>query len=285
MIEGIAYAKVNFGLRVGRLREDGFHPVAGIFQSVQIADRLTLDTAGEDSVATSDGRPVAEDMGNLAFRAVDAVRSFAGGMQPVAVTLDKSIPAAAGLGGGSADAAAGLAMAGRLFGVSAPSLAGLAPRLGSDVPFCLAGGTARVAGRGEEVVRLDSLSGFALGVVVPPLEISTPAAFRMWDEMGEPDGLTVMQAALPPALRDEEELTNDLYPAAARLVPELDDWRADLEQAWGRPVMLSGSGPSLFGFFLDSDEATAAVDSIPAGARFAEAADLSPVGWRITNAA
>ncbi len=283
MIRAEAYAKVNFGLRVGRLREDGFHSVAGIFQSVHIVDRLTLDSADRDSIATSDGRPVADEMRNLAFRAADAVRSFAGSSRPVAVTLDKAIPAAAGLGGGSADAAAGLAMAGRFFGVEPAALTGMAPQLGSDVPFCLAGGTARVSGRGEKVERLDALSGFALAVVVPPLEIATPAAFRMWDRLDEPEGMRMPQSALPPGLRAEGELINDLYPAAVRIVPQLDDWRADLEQVWGRPVMLSGSGPSLYGFFVDADEAVGAADAIPAGARFAEAADLSVVGWRITN--
>jgi 4-diphosphocytidyl-2-C-methyl-D-erythritol kinase len=220
-------------------------------------------------------------MDNLAFKGAAAVRRTAGSKQRLAITLDKSIPAAAGLGGGSADAACGLAMAGRYFGVDHATLVQLAPEIGSDVPFCLAGGTARVSGRGEFVHRAEPLSGFSLAIVVPPVEISTPAAFKTWDTLGEPSGPCVDAAALPPPLRGEDSFCNDLYPAAAALVPELDDWRADLERAWGRPVLLSGSGPSLFGFFLDKDEATDAAAEIPIGARFAEACDLSPVGWRI----
>ena len=283
MIEGRAYAKVNIGLRVGRLNTEGFHPLSGIFQSVDISDRLSLAAAEQDVISSSNDGPVADGMDNLAFRAVAAARKAAGSSQPLAVTLDKSIPTAAGLGGGSADAAAALAMAGRYFGLAREVLAELAPQLGSDVPFCLVGGTARVSGRGEVVESRDPLSGFALAVVVPPVEISTAAAFRCWDELGGPAGLRMTAAALPPSLRDEGDLYNDLYPAAARIAPGLDDWRADLEQAWGRAVMLSGSGPSLYGFFLDADEAESAIDATPVGARFAEACDLVGVGWRIAD--
>ncbi|MDJ0953106.1 MAG: 4-(cytidine 5'-diphospho)-2-C-methyl-D-erythritol kinase [Acidimicrobiia bacterium] len=281
MIEGVAYGKVNLGLRVGRLRPDGFHPVAGIFQSIDVADELTLSSANEDSISSAAGRPVVDGLDNLAFRAAAAVRTEARSAQPLAITLDKRIPTAAGLGGGSADAAGALALAGRHFAVAAVALAELAPQLGSDVPFCLAGGTARVGGRGEDVQSMPALGGFALAVVVPPFEIATPAAFRRWDEMDEPSGLRMPQAALPPQLRPEGDLVNDLYPAAASIAAGLDDWRADLERSWGRHVMLSGSGPSLYAFFLDIEEAASAVDDVPSGARFAEACDLSPVGWRI----
>lgn len=281
MIAGEAYAKVNLGLRVGRLRDDGFHPVSGIFQSVRIVDRLTIEAAENDAITASGGQPVADDLNNLAFKAAAAVRAVAQVDVPLGMTLDKSIPSAAGLGGGSADAAAGLALAGRLFNVVPGVLAGLAPELGSDVPFCLVGGTARVAGRGEDIESLPQLTGFSLAIVVPPIELSTPAVFRRWDEMEEPAGLRMPQQALPPQLRSEGDLHNDLYPAAATIAVELDDWRADLEEAWGRPVMLSGSGPSLYGFFLDQDEAASAAATIPRGARFAEACDLSSAGWRI----
>ena len=285
MISAEAFAKVNFGLRVGSLRDDGFHPVSGIFQSIAITDRLVLEVAEEDSIGSSSAQPAVDGLDNLAFRAVAAVRAASGSSRPVKVTLDKQIPTAAGLGGGSADAAAGLAMAGRLFGVEDSTLKAIAPDLGSDVPFCLQGGTARVSGRGEFVDRIDPLNGFALAVVVPPVEISTPAAFRCWDELGEPKALRISQRALPPMLRAEGDLSNDLYPAAATLVPELDDWRAELKEAWSRPVMLSGSGPALYSFFLDVEEAAEAASAIPIGARFAEACTLLPIGWRITDSA
>lgn len=283
MIAGKAYAKLNLGLRVGARRDDGFHSVGGIFQSIDIVDSLQLTPAEVDGIASSNGGPVIDTLDNLAFRAVAAVRREADSTQPVAMTLEKTIPIASGLGGGSADAAAALVMAGRFFDVDIATLHELAPQLGSDVPFCLTGGTARVSGRGETVEPLDLLTGFAVAVVVPPVEISTPAAFRQWDEMGERTGLRIAQNQLPPVLRGEGDLVNDLYPAATVLAPGLDDWRAELENAWGRPVMLSGSGPSLFAFFVDHAEAASALGPIPRGSRFAEACDLTGVGWAITD--
>lgn len=283
MIAGKAYAKVNLGLRVGARREDGFHPVGGIFQSVDIADSLWLAPGEADSIASSSGGPVPDELDNLAFRAIAAVRGVVQSSQPFQLTLDKEIPTAAGLGGGSADAAAALALAGRYFGAGTATLHELAPQLGSDVPFCLTGGSARVSGRGDVIEPCDHLAGFALAVVVPPVQISTPTAFRQWDKMGGPSGLQIAQGDLPPALRGEGDLVNDLYPAATALAPALDDWRADLELGWGRSVMLSGSGPSLYSFFLDRDEATDALAAVPVGNRFADACDLVGVGWEFTD--
>lgn len=283
MIRGTAFAKVNFGLRVGSRREDGFHRVDGIFQSVGLKDRLGLAAAETDGIQTAAGAQVQEGLDNLAFRAAAAVRERAGSSQPVAVTLDKTIPFASGLGGGSADAATALAIAARFFGLDDDTVALIAPQLGSDVPFCLRGGTARVAGRGEIVTPLDPLAGFALGVVVPPTEVATPEVFARWDEIETPAGLRLSSPDLPPALRPEGELVNDLYPAAVAVVPEIDDWRQEIEARWQRPVMLSGSGPTLFGFFLDLDEAADAVSISPTGARLAEAVELSPHGWTIDD--
>jgi len=283
MIAGEAFAKINIGLRVGSQRADGFHPISGIFQSVSVADRLRLEHARDDTIESATGGSVVDGFDNLAFQAAAAVREVAGSTQPMRLTLAKTIPIAAGLAGGSADAAAGLVLAAELFDVGHDVLTELAPQLGSDVPFCLAGGTARVAGRGEDVAGMEPLQGFALAIVVPPVEISTPETFKQWDEMGEPEGLRTPSHTLPPVLRNEGDLLNDLYPAAVRIVPELDEWRSELERAWARPVMLSGSGPALFGFFVDHDEAAGAVIDIPIGTRFAEACDLSSVGWRITE--
>lgn len=283
MIAGRASAKVNLGLRVGSLRDDGFHPLSGVFQSVDVVDDLQIEAAETDSIGSSSGGPVPDGLDNLAFRALEAVRSQTTSLQPIALTLDKTIPTAAGLGGGSADAAAALGLAGRYFGVDQATLRELAPTLGSDVPFCLMGGTARVGGRGDVIEPLDPLSGFALAIVVPPVEISTPAVFRKWDEMAGPTGLAMAELDLPPVLRGDGDLVNDLYPATAALSSIVDEWRTELVDGWGRPVMMSGSGPSLYAFFLDRDEAAGAVAAIPAGSRFAEACDLATAGWAITK--
>jgi 4-diphosphocytidyl-2-C-methyl-D-erythritol kinase len=278
-----AHAKVNIGLRVGSRRPDGYHPIHGLFQSVDWSDLLDLEDGAEDVAVTASGAALLDGWNNLAWRAVTAVRHRAGSDRKVRLTLAKDISAAAGLGGGSADAAAALALAGRLFSVAGSDLEQLAPGLGSDVPFCLRGGLALVGGRGEVLHPRPLAEGYAFGIVVPPIELATPAVFARWDALGEPRGDTVPAAALPPPLRGEGPLGNDLYPAAAAIAPVVDDWRAELAERWGRPVLMSGSGPSLYAFFLDRAEAEDAVTVAPRGARDARATAPVARGWEILD--
>lgn len=272
-----AFAKVNFGLTVSSRGSDGYHPVVSLVQSVSWSDRIELVQAGEDRLVV-EGMHRSED--NLAWRALQAVRSAAGSAAPMSLTLKKSIAVAAGLGGGSADAAATLALAAGVCGVAADQLPGLALQLGADVPFCLTGGLALLEGRGERVGALPPSEPFAIGIVVPDVELSTASVYRQWDQMGEPQGRGFPTAALPPGLRGYDPLRNDLQPAAEALAPQLADWRADLAARWGRPVTMTGSGPALFGFFVDADEAHAAVADRPGRARAARAVSPVPRGWR-----
>jgi 4-diphosphocytidyl-2C-methyl-D-erythritol kinase len=282
-MRAVAHAKVNLTLRVERLRPDGFHDLVSVFQSIGWSDRLELSTVepsvGDPGIISEDGRPVVDGEDNVAWRAVQAVRHRVGAEAALALRLDKRIPVAAGLGGGSADAAAALHLATRLLGASPDVPAELAPDLGSDVPFCVTGGTALVTGRGEVVTPLPAVLGYALAVVVPPVELSTPAVFHAWDDLGGVAGPALPASAAPPLLREHGPLRNDLYAAAVALAPEVDEWRVELETRWGRPVALSGSGPALFAFFVDLDEAQGAVGDVPRGARGAEAVEPVSVGW------
>jgi 4-diphosphocytidyl-2-C-methyl-D-erythritol kinase len=278
MIEARAFAKLALSLRVGSPTDAGLHPVAGRFQSIEWHDDLSLDTAEQDLIASSAGEEVIDAMANLAWRAATAVRDRAVVQPPLALRLDKDLPVAAGVGGGSADAAAALGLAGALLGVDRSELDAIAPSLGSDVPFCLAGGTAWVSGVGERVEPLAASSGYALALVVPPFEVSTAAVYRRWDDLDGPKGEPLVASAVPPGLRDEV-IVNDLYAAAVGVAPGIDDWRAELEARWGRPVALAGSGPTLFSFFVDRSEADSAVASIPPGARATKAAIPVDYGW------
>lgn len=276
-----AFAKLNLSLRVRPRDRTGLHPLHSLMQSIDWPDLLALEEADADSFAVG-GLAVPEDESNLAWRALAAARAATVRAGPAALRLEKRIPVSAGLGGGSADAAAVLAMAALRYGVPDERRDSLAPGLGADVPFCLTGGTCLVEGHGERLTSLPPLGGFVLAVVVPPFEVPTAAAYRRWDDLGGPEGPEVPLRLLPPARREGPSPANDLLPAAVSLVPELGDWLAELGRAWDEPVLMSGSGPALFGFFPSAAEAAEAAAAVP-GARAARACRPVPQGWRMPS--
>lgn len=211
-----APAKVTLSLRVTGVRADGMHQVDAEMVTVDLVDDLEI-VDGQHGVTVAGGAediPAGKD--NLVQRALD----LAGRSAAVAIT--KRIPSQAGLGGGSADAAAVLRWAGFTDVEAAASI-------GADVAFCLVGGRARVTGIGEVVEPL-AYKLQTLTLLTPPLGCPTPAVYRVWDEMGGPVG----------------DHGNDLEPAALKLVPELADWRDRLAEASGRQPRLAGSGSTWF---------------------------------------
>jgi 4-diphosphocytidyl-2-C-methyl-D-erythritol kinase len=232
-----APAKVTLTLRVTGVRADGFHELDAEMVTVDLADELTFaDGDVLEVIAAGGGLPVAADGSNLVARALAAVGRRA------SVRLVKRIPAGGGLGGGSADAAAVLRWA------ACPDV-DVALSLGADVPFCVAGGRARVRGIGEVVEPL-AFEARALTLLTPPLSCPTPAVYRTWDAMGGPtaDG------------------PNDLEPAALAVEPDLASWRDRLGDATGRTPVLAGSGSTWFveGAFPDVEGAVV-VQTVPAG--------------------
>ena len=171
-----AYAKLNLTLEVLGRRPDGYHEITSVLQTVSLADVLSFRPAPTLSLRCSDPTLVSED--NLALRAARLLGETTGCTQGAEVTLEKHIPVASGLGGGSADAAAALWALDRLWDLRLPEtqLSTLAARLGSDVPFFLQGGTALAQGRGERVTQLPPAPEAWFLVVRPPLEIPTKTA-------------------------------------------------------------------------------------------------------------
>lgn len=217
-----AHAKLTLSLRITGVREDGFHLVDAEMVSLSLADTVTIEP--DRPIATTaagryaDGVPLDDD--NLVARALH----LAG--RDAVVHLDKRIPHGGGLGGGSADAAAVLRWAGW---TGSPDELERAARLGADIAFCLVGGRARVRGIGEIVEPLPHVDR-RVTLVIPPVRISTPAAYRAWDELGGP-------TAPGP---------NDLEPAAIAVAPELARWRDRIGDATGRTPVLAGSGATWF---------------------------------------
>lgn len=273
-----AYAKVNLALAVFPPMADGYHPIRGIFQSVSLSDRIEIRPSAIDAVLVSNGEAPADET-NLGWQAFAAVRRAARVIQPAELNIEKRIPSGAGLGGGSADAAAVLGLGGERFEIDQEQLLGIAEGLGADVPFGLTGGTCLVEGRGERLTPRQALTGFALAVVVPPFGFSTPEVYREWDRLEGPEGPVTPDPKLPPALRGGPPIRNDLYPAAVSLDGRLGDWRSDLENRWGAAVAMTGSGSAIYAFFPSLDEASDAVAAVDLPTRLAAAVEPVDVGW------
>ena len=269
-----APAKVNLSLLVHSAAADGMHPIESLVQTIEIVDRLEVSEADEDSFVCSDSELESDD--NLVLKALERVRER-GTVPPIDITLQKTIPIEAGLGGGSSDGAAAT-VAALEHGSLDPSLAAeITPQLGADVTLFLTGGTQIATGYGERLEPMAALDSFAVAVVVPDFGLSTPEVYRMWDSLGEPEGAAVDPARLPPVLRDGMPIRNDLTPAAIRVEPRIGDFIADVFDLWGSPVLLSGSGSACFGLFGDVGEARDAVAAV-AEARARFGVDLRPHG-------
>jgi 4-diphosphocytidyl-2-C-methyl-D-erythritol kinase len=264
-----ARAKLNLGLAIGRRRPDGFHDLATVFQSVTLADTIearrgrgfrlvvrheNAAVRGGPPPRPPGGIPAGED--NLALRAARLAAECLGMKTGVHLRLTKRIPAQAGLGGGSADAAGALAAVVALHGARVPLERKLewASRLGSDVPFMLFGGTALGTGRGERLVRLRPPSGFRAVIAVPSWTVSTTRAFAAFDRGRY--GLTLTSAQLRfvkcarrMALWPQSvlRLGNTFEALLGRRRRAFENLRARLREAGARDVCLTGSGSAVFG--------------------------------------
>jgi len=251
-------AKINLTLKVVGRRPDGFHELESIFLRIGLTDRLTMAPASTGDVdrLTVTGLPGAPSTrDNLVLRALHALRGHAGiDFPPLDVTLDKRIPAAAGLGGGSSDAASALKLAQAAWGIGLAKAeeSALGEDLGSDVPFFLSELTeALVEGRGEHVSPSSYAAGAAVLLVTPPIELKTAAVFDRFDQLGQPGDSHSASA-------------NDLWQAAASLEPSLPRLRAELEARSGQPWLMSGSGPTLFALYPSVSEAAEAGQTLVA---------------------
>jgi 4-diphosphocytidyl-2-C-methyl-D-erythritol kinase len=294
-----APAKLNLTLAVLGRRDDGYHSLHSVMVPLTLGDALTVSTApagaGQDSLRVS-GLPVSPTPENLILRAIAATRTAvmesgpgaAPETPPLAARLTKRIPLAAGLGGGSSDAAAAMdaALAAWHGSLTESQAAAVAASLGSDVPFFLARGTALVTGRGEFVEPLPQIRGEppAVLVVTPQIAISTAAVFAAFAGGARPrpaegsarTGLDVSEA-LAAAMRAGLAASgllklagalagaNDLLPASQSVAPQLRDFIAAMSSLLERPVGLSGSGPTLWVLYPSLPEARKAARLVRLG--------------------
>ena len=253
-----AAAKVNLTLEVLGKRADGYHEIATVMQAIDLSDRITLDDA-DDLELRSDSPAVPTDKGNLAWRAAAALRDAAGTESGVRITLDKRIPVAAGLGGGSSDAAGVLLGLNRLWRLQWPleRLDEVAATLGSDVPFFLRGGAALASGRGEKVEPLKGRS-MALVLVNPRFPSSTAEMYGRLTPAMYSDGAatrTLAGGLGRSAARIAGTLYNGMEAAAAAVFPQIVQMRAALMAAGALGALMSGSGPTVFGVARSYEQA------------------------------
>lgn len=239
VLELRAHAKLTLSLAMTGLRPDGFHLIDAEMVSIELHDVLTIDPERSGLNATgpfSNGMPLDET--NLVARALQLVGRNAH------VTIGKHIPHGGGLGGGSTDAATVMRWGGH--GVDDQALVE-ASTLGADIPFCMIGGRARVRGIGEIIEPLPHIAR-DITLIIPPLAVSTPAAYRAWDDLGGPTG----------------NGPNDLEAAALVVEPRLAWWRDQIESRAGRPPTLAGSGAT---WFVEGRRDDALGDLVDEGAR------------------
>lgn len=252
-----APGKINLILRVGPLRDDGYHELLTCFQAVDVWETVTVTPAAEPSISVSGDVNLGEvplDASNIAVRAVASLAARLGRSDAVAIHIDKRVPVGGGMGGGSADAAATLVAVNELWsgGLTPGDLRAIGASLGSDVPFLLEGGTAVARGRGEVLAPISSL-GFHWVVVPSNHHLSTPRAYSTLDDLRERLNVSVMADVPAPFLdaldRGDPEalvphLMNDMTPAAIALYPDVATTLERGLACGALAAMVSGSGPT-----------------------------------------
>lgn len=265
-----AFAKVNYALEVRGVRPDGYHEISTVMQSISLADEVEIERAesGFELVVKPEGIEVGPLEENTVYRAWSRLGERIGDALSVRIRLTKKIPAGAGLGGGSADAAATLVGLNELFGLGLDEaeLRDVGLQVGADVPFCLAEGTVLGEGIGEVLSPLPAPPPHRLVVAKPAVGAETTRIYGAYDRRpvsGNPSVVPVVDALEAGDLDSlAESVGNDLTPVTEVLVPEVRVLRKALLHAGALGVAMSGTGTAVFGVF--ASEARDAVDGLRA---------------------
>jgi 4-diphosphocytidyl-2-C-methyl-D-erythritol kinase len=256
-MEETAPGKINLALRVMRRRDDGYHEVDMVMQSISLADTVSFDEAPALALTTNDPS-LSCDKGNLAYQAAVVFQKAAGITPCVHIHITKRIFMAAGLAGGSADAAAVLRGLNRFYGkpLSRQELESAAAEIGSDVPFCIAGGTQRAVGRGEKMKVLPAVPRLWLVLIKPAdLGVSTAWVYGELDRLVSRHETNTDACVSAIAAHDRnallEAMENDLEAVTLARYGQLRQMKKDLVSKGAEKALMSGSGPTLFGIVRD----------------------------------
>jgi 4-diphosphocytidyl-2-C-methyl-D-erythritol kinase len=260
-------AKINLTLGIIGKRADGYHELETIMQSISLADRLYFSTrpTGIELVTDNLGLSVGED--NLIYRVAVLLNEQFGKNRGAYINLEKRIPIAAGLAGGSTDAAGALRGLNLLWelGMSSEVMEDLGGRLGSDIPFCLQGGAALARGRGEQLTPLQVKHGWWTVLVKPPIEVSTAEVYKSFciQRVKKQPNTTAMIGALKNAdLRGvADNLVNVLETVTINSYPLIGELKAEMIERGALGALMSGSGPTVFGLVEGYEEAVNLADA------------------------
>jgi len=263
-LRDIAHAKLNLTLEVLGRRSDGYHELRSLVAFTELGDTLAFEPEGDLALVIEGPFADALQGSNLVIAAAEAAKTLAPGIAPGRFRLDKRLPVAAGLGGGSADAAAALRLLARANPGRLPvaALEDLAASLGSDVTACLRSRPALMTGRGERVTPVEELPSCGVLLVNPGVPLASGAVYgalgapSLSERRSEPPPIPSFAGSFDGLVDYADARANDLQPAAIDLVPEIAEVLAALKRLDGaRLVRLSGSGPTCFALFATEAEA------------------------------
>lgn len=256
-----AYAKINLVLNVIKKLPDGYHEIDSVMQTLTLHDKIILYRQKNKITLSCEAEGVPEDTRNLAFRAAKLLLEKSGRREGVAIQIEKRIPAAAGLGGGSADAATVLLGINNLYdlGYSLTELAQIGRELGADVPFCVLGGTCRSQGIGEKLLSLPPGPPLWLVLAKPSCGVSAAEAYQAWDLKGESEHPCVESVVAAIQNCDQEALIrslgNSLEEVVLELCPSAALVKEKLLESGSLRAVLCGSGPTLMGVAVNREQA------------------------------
>ena len=271
MIQEFARAKINLTLDILRKREDNFHEVEMLMQTVELADVVELSKISAGiKLQVDSAEDIPTDENNLAYKAALAVQSYCAENFCVAINLTKKIPAAAGLAGGSSDAAAVIRGMNKLFNLklSTGEMCEIGAAVGSDVPYCIIGGTCHATGRGEILTRLPDFKKYFVVLLKPRGEISTAWAYKTFDELPAekishpPTAEIIKLLDLGEYDKAFAKFKNVLEPVALKKFPAIDRYKEKMFESGAKFAMMSGSGPTIFALAEDEETAKKIASSV-----------------------
>ena len=263
-----APAKINLTLDTLYKREDGYHEVEMIMTTVDLADRIGLETRADGRIEiVSVDRFIPNDAKNLAYQAAALLKKTYRVREGVSITIEKHIPVAAGLAGGSSDAAATLRGLNHVWdlNLSLDELAELGAQIGSDVPFCVYGGTALATGRGEKIEQLPSPAACWVILAKPVIGVSTAEIYGQLnlDTAYHPDTQAMIRAVKEKDFsRMIDNLGNTLEDVTLNLYPEVRELKDQMKRFGAEGVLMSGSGPTVFGIVQQESRAQRVVNAL-----------------------